>query len=100
MQLINGISNNLQKLLRYFSETTFFVFFTELFLLLTTFAVFCRRASLYLNDLDVSILRSALLAGTSSLLNFHKLPGVSDNCHYIRSNYTYALQCKYGLLHQ
>ena len=76
-------------------------FFTELFLLLTTFAVFCTRASLYLNDLELSILRSALLAGTSSLLNFHKLPDVSDECHYIRSNCTYALQCcKYGLLHQ
>ena len=49
-QLINGISSDLQKLLKYFNGTTVFVFFTELFVLLTTFAVVPKRADLYLND--------------------------------------------------
>ena len=83
MQLINGISNDLHNLLRYFNEITIFVFFTELFLLLTAFAVFYTRFALYLNDLELSILKSALLAGASSFLNCHELPDVSDNYHYI-----------------
>ena len=78
LQLINGISNDLHKLLKYYNGTTVFVFFTELFVLLTAFAVFPTRAALYLNNLELSILKSALLAGTSSLLNCHKLPDVSE----------------------
>ena len=78
LQLINCISNDLQKLLRYFNGTTTFVFFTELFVLLTLSAVYPARAALYLNDLELSILKLALLAGPSSLLNCHKLPHVSE----------------------
>ena len=50
-----------------------FLFFTELFVLLTAFAVFPTRASLYLNDWELLIVKSALLSGTSSLLNCHEL---------------------------
>ena len=42
--------------------------------LLTASAVFPVRAALYLNDWELSIVKSALLFRTSSLLNFHKLP--------------------------
>ena len=50
LQLINAISNDLQKLLKYFNGTTIFASFTELFVLLTAFFVFPTRAALYLND--------------------------------------------------
>ena len=78
LQLINCISNGLQKLLKYFSGTRIFVFFTELFVLLTAFTVYPARSALYLNDLELSILKLALLAGTSSLFNCHKFPDVSE----------------------
>ena len=52
--------------------------FTELFTLLTAFAAFPKRAALYLNDRELSIVKSTLLSGTSSLLNYHKLPDVSE----------------------
>ena len=48
--LTDGISNDLQTLLKYFHGTTIFVFFTELVVLLTAFAVFPTRTALYLND--------------------------------------------------
>ena len=67
--LINDISNDLKKLLKYVNGTNIFVCFTELFVLLTASAVFPIRAALYLNDLELSILKSPLLIGTSSLLN-------------------------------
>ena len=78
MQLINSISNDHQKLLRYFNGTTIFMLFTELSALLTTFAVFPTRATLYLNDSKVSIIKSALLLGISFLLNCHKLPDIFE----------------------
>ena len=78
LQLINGISRDLRKLLRQFNGTTIYVFFTELFVLLTASAVFPTRAALYLNDWELSTLKSALLVGTSSLLNYHKLPDVPE----------------------
>ena len=78
MQLINSIYNDLQKLLKYFNGTTIFVFFTELFILLTTPAVFPTRAALCLIDLELPILKSALLAGTSLFLNCHELPDLSE----------------------
>ena len=74
--MINGVSNNFQKLLRYFTGTTTFMFFTERFVSLTT--VFAIRAVLYSNGLELSAVKSALLFGTSSLLNCHKLPDVSE----------------------
>ena len=40
--------------------------------------VFPRRDALYLNDWELSILKLALLARTSSLLNCHKLLDVSE----------------------
>ena len=48
-------------------EHQFLCFFTELFVLLTASAIFHTRAALYLNDSELSTLKSALLAGTSSL---------------------------------
>ena len=57
---------------------TIFSSFTELFVLLTTSAVFPKRAALYLNDWELSIVKSALPTGTSSLLNYYKLPDVSQ----------------------
>ena len=49
-QLINGISNDLQKLLKYFNGASIFVLFAELLVLLTASAIFPTRAALYLND--------------------------------------------------
>ena len=54
-------------------EKLFLCFFTELTVLLTASAVFSTRANLHLNDLELSLLKSALLAGTSSLLNCYNL---------------------------
>ena len=47
--LINGISSDIQKLLKYFNGTTIFVFSTKLFLLLT-WVVFPTGVALYVND--------------------------------------------------
>ena len=77
LQLINYISSDLQKLLRYFNGTTILVFFKKLFPSAAS-AVFPTRVALYLNDSELSVLKSALLAGTSSLLNCHKLPDISE----------------------
>ena len=65
-------------LLKYFNGTTIFASFTGLLVLPTAFAVFPKRAALYLNDGELLIVKSALSAGTSSLLNSHKLPDVSE----------------------
>ena len=61
-----------------FNGTTIFASLTELFVLLTAFAVFPPRAAVYLNDWGLSITNSTLLAGTSSILNCHKLHGISE----------------------
>ena len=74
--MINEISNDLQKLLKYFNGTAIFVFFTKLFPSAAS-SVFPTRAALYLNNSELSILKSALL-GTSSLLNCYKLLDVSE----------------------
>ena len=50
LQFINGVSHDLQKLLKYFNGTTIFASFAELFVLLTAFVVFPKRPALYLND--------------------------------------------------
>ena len=81
LQLINAI-NDLQELLKYFNGTTTFIFFTKLFSPAAS-AVFPTRAALYLNDLELKTLllptvKSALLAGGSSVLKCHKPPGVSE----------------------
>ena len=69
-------------------EQQFFVFFTEVFVLLTASAIFYTRAALYLNDWELTTLKSALLAGTSSLLNCQKLPDVLE---YLS---LYSINCK------
>ena len=56
LQSINGIVNDLQKFLRYVNGAAIFVFFTDLFVLLTAFAVFSTRGALYLNELELAIL--------------------------------------------
>ena len=99
-QLICSTFNDLQKLLRYFNGTTIFAFFTELFVLLTASAVLTTRGALYLHNWEISIVRLALSAGILSLLIYHKLLDVSEQLYYIQSNCTYALRCKYDLLHQ
>ena len=77
LQLIDDISNDLQKILKYFDGTIIFVFFEELFVLLTASEAFPTRAALYLNDLDYQHSNQVLLAGTSSLFNCHKLLHIS-----------------------
>ena len=52
--------------------------FAELFALLTVSAGFPTMAALYLNDWESSAVKSLLLFETSSLLNYHKLPDVSE----------------------
>ena len=53
LQLINGISSNLQNLLKYFNGKTIFVSFTKLFPPATP-AVFPTGAPFYLNDSELS----------------------------------------------
>ena len=78
LQLFSGIFSDLKKLLNYFDGTAIFVFFAELFALLTAFSVFLTRAALYLDDWELSLVKLALLFWTSSPLNHHKLPYVSE----------------------
>ena len=78
LQLINGISNDLQKLLKYFNETTILVSSTELVSSLWFAVVFPTRAALDLNVWELLIVKSAFIAETSSLLNCHKLLDVSE----------------------
>ena len=72
LQLINGISNDLQKLLKYFIDTAIFTLF-----------LIVIRLNLYLNDEELfqiclpSTVKSTFLS-ISSLLNYHKLPEVSQ----------------------
>ena len=72
LQLINGISNDLQKLLKYFNGTAIFTPF-----------LFVIKLDLYLNDDELfGICWASTVKSTSpsisSLLNCHKLPDVSD----------------------
>ena len=72
LQLINGISNDLQKLLEYFNGTAIFTPF-----------LLVIRLDLYLYDdelfgiLLASTVKSTFLS-ISSLLNYHKRPKVSE----------------------
>ena len=70
LQLINGISNDLQKLLKYYNGTTIFVSFTELFPSVAYFDL-SKRAALCLNGWE-------LLTEGSSHLNCHKLSDLSE----------------------
>ena len=73
MQLINGISNDLQKLLKYFNGTAIF---TPLFVPL--FPVLPIRLVLYLNEEALLSLVTSALSTLSSLLKFYEPPEVSD----------------------
>ena len=54
------------------------LFFTDLFVFSTASAVFPTRTALYSNDLELQILKSTILPGTWSLLNYHKFPNVPE----------------------
>ena len=53
LQLIDGISSDLPKLLKHFIGVTIFVLFTKLFVSLTASAVFPTIAALYLNGWEL-----------------------------------------------
>ena len=76
MQLINSISIDLQKLLKYFSGTAIFMF------LPATVEDSPVKLDLYLKDDELSTETlsgfPAFVTGDSSLLNCHKLPELSE----------------------
>ena len=77
LQLINGTSSDLQKLLRYFNGRQFLQFFRIPLLLLAT--VFPNNLTLYLEDLKKSVFAISLLKLVAlSLEKNHKLPVVSE----------------------
>ena len=59
-------------------EQLFYRYNLQLFVLATAHVALPTRAALYLNDWELSIVKLALLAGTSSLLNYHKDANVSE----------------------
>ena len=67
LQLISGISNDLKKLLKYFNGTTTF---TLLFAILPSRTGLPNNSTLYLKELEVSVVNSliALASGGSSRL--------------------------------
>ena len=75
LQLINGISNDLQKLLKYFNGTAIFTF--SFFLFAPSASVSPIILDFYLNDDELLTVKSAF-PSISSLLNCHKLPEVSE----------------------
>ena len=77
LKLINSIFSNLQKILQYFNGTTIFCVVYRTICVINSIFIFPTRAALYLNDWELSIVKTALLTGTSSLLNCRKLPDVS-----------------------
>ena len=73
---VNDISNDLQKLLKYFNGTA--IFTSSFFLFAPSATVLLIRFALYLNEGALSSLITFALATISSLLKFHKLPEVSE----------------------
>ena len=78
LQLINDISKDLQRLLKYFGGTTIFTSF-----FIPIFSVWPIRFDLYLNDDELfgiwlSSTAKSTFPSISSLLNCHKLPEVSE----------------------
>ena len=73
LQLINGISNDLQKLLKYFSGTAIFIPFFVPFA-----SVLVIRLALYLNEGALSSLVTSALLNILSLSKPHKLPELSE----------------------
>ena len=78
-QLINGISKDLQKLLKYFSGTAIFTFLNAP---LSAVVSGLKKVDLYLKDAELSTETlsgcPAAVTGDSSLLNCNKLPEVSE----------------------
>ena len=79
---MNDISNDLQKLYKYFNGTAIFTPF-----------LFAIKLDLYLNDDELfKIWLSSRVKSTSpsisSLLNCHKLHYIRNNYRYIQLNYT------------
>ena len=73
LQLINGISNDLQKLLKYFNgAATFISFFLPLFPVSPIRLAFC------LNEGALSSLLTSALLIISSLLKYYKLSEVEE----------------------
>ena len=79
LQLINGISKDRQKLLKYFSGTAIFTFLNTP---LSTASKVFKKLDLYIKGDELAIetlpVFPASYRGDSSLLNFHKLPEVSE----------------------
>ena len=79
LQLINGISNDLQKLLKYFCGTAIFTFLNTH---LSAAISGLKKLDLYLKDVELSAETlsgvPALVSGDSLLLNCHKLPDVYE----------------------
>ena len=73
LQLIDGISNDLKKLLKYFNGTA--IFTPSFFLLSQSASVLPIRFDLYLKDEELLVVKLIFLI-ISSLLNCHKLPEV------------------------
>ena len=73
LQLINGISNDLQKLLKYFNGTAIFTPFH-----VPSFPALPIRLAIYLNKGALLSLVTFVLLSSSSLLKSHKLPEVSE----------------------
>ena len=87
--MINGISRDPKKLLRYFSGTAIFTSLFKLFAAFVIFTVvFHIRTVLYLNDFGPGVVKSVLFAGTSSLLYCYKLLMCLNNDRYTQSDFT------------
>ena len=69
LQLIKGISNDLKKLLKYFNGTTIFTFnFPTRALSGSAVAILPNKLTLYLKDVELSVVKFTLLFGGSSRL--------------------------------
>ena len=75
LQLLNEISIDLQKLLKYFDGIA--IFTPSFFLFARSTTVSPIRFALYLNDKELSAVKSTF-PSISFLLNCHKLPEVSE----------------------
>ena len=80
LQLLNGISKDLQKLLKYFSGTAIFTFLNTI--LLSTVIDSPMKLDLYVKDVELTVETlsgfSAFFTRDSSLLNCYKFPEVSE----------------------
>ena len=76
---INGISKDLQNLLKYFSRTAIFTFLNTP---LSAASKGLKKLDLYLKDVDLAVETlsgfPAAVSGDSSFLNCHRLPEVSE----------------------